>query len=532
MAVPALVLALLAGPSVVVETDVAAETVVAASSGPTSFTHPGQGETGSPSDLRLDVLALLHDGRFDEADRILSRAARRDGEQASEAFFRAFVTYWRLLYDPDNEKLRDRFARRLDRTIELTKDRSNEEEPWEEALWTGSAYLLRAQLRAMQKKVFKAGFDAKKAHKHLKRAAELGSDHAESDFGLGTYQYYASRVPGIVKFVRGLLTIPGGNREEGLRRLRRAARESLFFSLEARIVLANIYADDDERMYDLALAETEAAGRQFPDTLAVLDGTGRLSLSLYRTEPALDHLQRALARAEAHPGTAASVLANLRFNVASVESVRFRPDRALAGLQPLLADMDAVPRDLRGSIRDLAGHAVSLLVNPPDWVAELEDPLPVHSPGAKERRRLRDAAVALELARPALEMERDGQTGEANQALAVLAAEHPDSAALGLVAARAAILAGNAGDAFPRVIQAIESGRLPGTWAGLAALLAGIASDLSGERDPALAWYARAARSGSFDGRDAAHLYRIRPCTAEDIAPASHSAVAATISGP
>jgi len=364
--------------------------VMALLSGPAGAAGTGQEST---ADLWNAVLALVHDGRFDEADRLLARAARQDGEQANEAFFRAFVTYWRLLYDPDNEKLRERFGRRLDRTIELARAESKKEESWEAALWSGSAYLLRAQLRAMQKKVFRAGFDAKKAHRFLKRAAELGSEHAESDFGLGTYQYYASRVPGFVKFVRGLLTIPGGNREEGLRRLQRAARESLFFSLEARIVLANIYASNDEQMYDLALAETDAAGRQFPETLAVLDGTGRLSLSLYRTEMALENLERALAGAVAQPGTAPSVLANLRFTVAAAEYVRFRPDRALAGLQPLLADLEAVPRDLRGSARDLAGHAISLLVNPPAWVADLEDPLPVPTANAKERRKLHDAAT-------------------------------------------------------------------------------------------------------------------------------------------
>jgi hypothetical protein len=484
------------------------------------------------ADLWHAVLALVHDGRFDEADRLLSRAARQDGEQASEAFFRAFVTYWRLLYDPDNEKLRDRFGRRLDRTIELAKAESKKEESWEAALWSGSAYLLRAQLRAMQKKVFKAGFDAKKAHRFLKKAAELGSEHAESDFGLGTYQYYASRVPGFVKFIRGLLTIPGGNREEGLRRLQRAAKESLFFSLEARIVLANIYASDDEQMYDLALAETDAAGRQFPETLAVLDGTGRLSLSLYRTELALENLEQALARAEAQPGTAPSVLANLRFTVAAAEYSRFRPDRALAGLRPLLADLSAVPQDLRASTRDLAGQAASLLVNPPSWVADLGDPIPVPAVNAKERQKLHDAATALEMARPALEMERRGQLEEAARTLAGLAAGHPGSATLGLLAARTAILAGRAEDALPVVVQAIDSGNLPGKWTGLSALLAGIASDLSGQRDPALAWYDRAARSESFDGRDAAHLYQIRPCTVADIAPVSHTTATAAISRP
>jgi tetratricopeptide (TPR) repeat protein len=492
----------------------------------------GIGEPGASPDLRRTVLELLHDGRFDKADRLLSRAARRDGEQAEEAFFRAFVTYWRLLYDPDNETLRDRFARRLDRTIELAKAESKRQESWEGALWSGSAHLLRAQLRAMRKKVFKAGFDAKKAHRDLKRAAELGREHAESDFGLGTYQYYASRVPGIVKFLRGLLTIPGGNREEGLQRLRRAARESLIFSLEARIVLANIYARDDERLYDLALAETEAAGRQFPETLAVLDGSGRIFLSLYRAEQALDRLERALARGETQAGTSPSVLANLRFYTAAAESARFRPDRALEVLRPLLESPDAVPRDMRSPAHELAAGAISLQTEPPSWVTGLEEPVTAPGINARERQRLRDAAAALELARPALELARRSLHDEAARTLAGLAATHPDSAALQLVAARSLILAGHADDALPLAVRAVDSDDLPRRWAGTASLLAGIASDLSGRREPAVRWYTRAAGAGSFDGRDAARLYQIRPCTSEDLAPAREIEAATAMPGP
>ena len=67
---------------------------------------------GSEVPLPARILPLIHDGRFDEADRVL--AATPDTPHTLEAaFFRAFVTYWRLLYDDDNDKLQEKLARQI-----------------------------------------------------------------------------------------------------------------------------------------------------------------------------------------------------------------------------------------------------------------------------------------------------------------------------------------------------------------------------------------------------------------------------------
>ena len=480
----------------------------------------GSAEVRPPDELRHTVLDLLHNGRFDEADQLLARAAEQDGEDAARSFYRAFATYWRLLYDPENEEYRKEFERRLDRAIELASSELNQQKTWEAALMKGSAHLLRAQLRATQKKVFKAGSDARKANRFLRRAVDLGPEHAESDFGLGAYQYYATRVPGIVKILRALMAIPGGNREEGLRRLQRAARESHYFALEARMVLVSIYAHKDERLYDAALAEAAAAREEFPETLAVLHSMARLQLSLYRPERALDQLELALARAESQPDTSPSVIATLRFYAAAAEHVRFRPDRALHHLRPLLVAPDGVPEDLLKSARGLGRLVAELAADPPAWLATLdEEALPALGDDASELNRFREAARSLELVRGALEMERNGQLEEAARALVETSLEHADSLALDLLTGRALIIAGRAEEALPYLVRASVGDGLPGAWRGFTRLLTGIASDLVGERDAALDWYRQAEQAGSFNGLDAARLYQGRPATRDDIGP-------------
>jgi tetratricopeptide (TPR) repeat protein len=475
---------------------------------------PRPSETPSPDDPRLKVLALLHDGRFDAADR-LAETIDREGESTEEAFFRAFVTYWRLLYDPRNGKLRDEFDRRLKRTIDLAKRAKGD--AGELALWKGSAHLLRAQLRATQKKIFSAGFEAKKANKWLKQAVADGSHPAESDFGLGTYEYFADRVPAIVKGLRAILTIPGGDRSQGLERLHRASRDSEYFALEARIVLATIYSDDEELMYDEATAEIDAALGRYPDVLAILHAAARIELELGRYGPALENLQQALSKAEGQPGTATSVIAALRYYTAAAELARFRPDRALVVIRPLAAAPEQVPANLTRRLDRLVGSCALLQRGAPDWVRAIDRDDVTHPfDDTDELLRLRRAARSLDLARDGLELERSGRLEEAAVELEALAAAQPDDAMLALLAGRSLLLAGREAEALTRLQAAATSDDLPQVWVGSNRLLAGVAADLANQRESALSWYGKAVRN-RFYGRDAARLFTLRPCTRRDL---------------
>jgi len=481
-----------------------------------SSAFAGVVEKARLEDTKTEVLSLLHDGRFDEADR-LAAAIERDGENTTEAFFRAFVAYWQLLYDPRNETLRKEFDRRLTRTIDLAKKTKGNPGEKDAELWRGSAHLLRAQLRATQKKVFSAAFEAKRANKWLKQAVADGSRPVESDFGLGTYEYFADRVPTMVKGLRALLTIPGGDREQGLERLRRASRESRFFAFEARIVLATIYADDDEGLYDEATTEIENTVERYPDVVAALHAAARINLDLGRYGRALEHLGHALTKTESQPGTAPSVIAALRYYAAMAEFGRFRPAQALDYLRPLLEAPDKVPVNLTRRVERLAGASALLLREPPDWIHTIDrEELNHPFDDPEEVRRLRRSAKSLELARAGLELERSGRIEDAASNLETLAASRPEDSTLALLAGRALLSDGRQAAALARLQSAADADDLPGMWVGANRLLAGVAADLTGQRESALNWYGKAIRV-RFYGRDAARLFTSRPSTQHDL---------------
>lgn len=452
------------------------------------------------------ALSRMHDGRFDAALAALGRSEAASGT-AEDRFFRAFVEYWRVLYDPENSALRERFAEALEATIVRAEkevaERADDPLPY---LWLGSAELLHAQLRASERHVLSAAYAAKRARAALDRSMADPRLAADSAFGLGTYQYFADRVPSLLKGIRVLLFLPGGDRDRGLELLSRAARESRYFSLEARLVLAVIYSDRREGQYDAALTEAAAALRDHPEALAVLHGASKLDLDLQRPELALRRLERALERARELGDVDPSVVATLRYLAASSELQRLRPEAALPHLAALLEHPDRLPVDLRPRVDRLAASCAVLAAR--EGQAPFAGAVARTALSPEEAARLKRAGQALRLgpaaAGSAEDWARHTPPGSA----------HPVAS---LAAGRAMLLEERISSAIPYLTRAAESAvSLPQPWRGPALLYLGMAHDLRGARLEAVRWYRLAAEERGYPGREAARMYLGRPLAREE----------------
>ena len=462
-------------------------------------------------DRRLAALRLLHDGRFDEAEEVLESSSSTPADP-SIAFFRAFVIYWRLLYDEGNQPLQRTFEERLEAAIRAAENAQHErpKDP-EPPLWAGSSHLLLAQLRASQKKPFAAAVEARRTRRDLEVSRKAGGSGSEPLFGLGTYNYMADRVPAFVKGVRFLLFLPGGNREEGLDQLGQAASESRYFALEARLLLTTIYANKHERLYEEAVRQSDLAGVLAPDAIAVLHASAVLSLSLGRLTEAVRFLDRALDRAASAQRTDISVVATLLYQRARSEFGLFRPDLTLERLRPMIAYQNALPRAVRGEAWQLACDAAALS-GTPNWFPELA--LALHgstSPSPRSGASMTAAASAWQRALPALEIERTGGIESSAKALLELADSPPREPVVALLAGRALLLAGRGEEALRWLQKAESSFQLPSLWVGPCRLMAGRAADLAGSRPRAVQFYKKAQEGASFIGREAAYQGMVRP---------------------
>ena len=124
-----------------------------------------------------------------------------------------------------------------------TLERFTIAEPERAEAWfyLGAAYGVRAQLRVLREQRLAAARDGKVIKESLERALALDPSMDDAAFGVGMYRYYAAVAPAVLRMMRWLFLLPGGNRSEGLQQLERASQRGQLVRGEALYQIQIIY---------------------------------------------------------------------------------------------------------------------------------------------------------------------------------------------------------------------------------------------------------------------------------------------------
>lgn len=223
------------------------------------------------ADGLVRVYDYILDARFDQADAELQRACGpstplKSGPAPQEAcdVLAATAVWWRILLDPDDRSLDAEFSRTVEHAVHTTEGWSAREPQNPEAhFYAGAAYAARVQWRVLRDEKLAAARDGKRIKQALERAIALDPDLDDAYFGLGMYQYYADVAPAAAKMLRFLLMLPGGNKNEGLARMRRARAQGRLLQGEADYQLQIIYLWY-ERRADLAEGLLDSLHERYP----------------------------------------------------------------------------------------------------------------------------------------------------------------------------------------------------------------------------------------------------------------------------
>jgi hypothetical protein len=255
--------------------------------------------------------------------------------------------WWQIQLDPRSPALDDAFDARVSAAIgeaeRMTRVEPERAEAW---FYRGAAYGARAQFRVHRVERLAAARDGRRIKESLERALRLDPDMHDAEFGIGMYRYYADVAPAFFRFLRWLLLLPGGDREEGLRQMQRAGASGVLVSGEALYQLHIVYLWYEERWPD-ALAIVRELQNRYPRNPLFRTIEAEI-LDVYFHDPAAslaasETLLSLASDGAVHRADLAATAA--RLNIARQLIALKQPARAAAELDSLIALQPKTPHD-------------------------------------------------------------------------------------------------------------------------------------------------------------------------------------------
>jgi predicted Zn-dependent protease len=238
-------------------------------------------QTSEPDQIKVaqQGISLLMNGAPDAAIKIFGKIQSDDPGSALGYLMEADAVWWKIyfatgnLIDPDvftvpsgsSTPYDSHFNKLIDQAI--AKARANRKANRNVArnyLYEGMAFGLRGRLASMRQSNLAAARAAKQMRSLLIAAVHKDRNLADAYAGLGLYDYFVDTLPTVVKLLRWIIGLPGGNRDRGLQEMEHAAKYGELTSGEALYYMAKDYSRTSEKQYAKSLELFQELGAKYP----------------------------------------------------------------------------------------------------------------------------------------------------------------------------------------------------------------------------------------------------------------------------
>jgi len=220
------------------------------------------------------ALDLLYSMKFGEADAAVRGVIAQEPDHPYGYFGLVAVSMIQYIYGTEqaDPALLATFTKRLDDSIAKgsawVKKHPKDAEGF---MALGAAYGVSARLLAVRHQWLMAYWHGRNAVAYLQKAAGLDPAMGDPWLGLGMYDYYSDAYPRFIRVLAKLFL--HGNRGRGIDELRRAARGGTFSQVVSKMILVEIFLDDQWGLRDPveAMKLSAEVRQRYPDSAMVQD---------------------------------------------------------------------------------------------------------------------------------------------------------------------------------------------------------------------------------------------------------------------
>lgn len=177
-----------------------------------------------------------------------------------------------------------------DKAIALAEARIAKSDSAEMRFYAGMGYALKVRmygLRGENRAGAKAGVAARS---EMLAALKLDPQMADATAAVGIYNYYVDTLTPMLKFLRFLMGIPGGDKNEGIRQMEIGMTQGKLLAIDVRFILASALRRYD-RKYEEALSVAQPLVAQHPSNRMFLLLVGNLNAELGRSAKAQEYFR-------------------------------------------------------------------------------------------------------------------------------------------------------------------------------------------------------------------------------------------------
>jgi len=154
-------------------------------------------------------------------------------------FYRAYLTLIVFSQDMLNDSLSNELSRQIDLSVNKADDYKDNisggtgsTAAIDAEFYLGVSYGLDAIIDVVNRNYFGGYWSGRKAKNHLEKVIEKSPDYNDAYLGLGIFHYYVDLLPGIVKFVAGILGFDG-DKSKGRQEVMLTRQKGHYFKVEA-----------------------------------------------------------------------------------------------------------------------------------------------------------------------------------------------------------------------------------------------------------------------------------------------------------